>query len=586
MKSPDWWREIGGPASFSRWSLIFLFPLGLVLHLTSGLVWVEGLDAGDVLAVFIGQSVAVVVAGGWWAAFFREPSPAHRPVLALLAFASVGVTRAVGIDATLFALGQSATYIAVTRVVLGVGLGIIGFSVVAVVAGLSRRSRAIQARLALAQQRLEGSSAEAEDTIARMEAEVTASANHAISELVTGLTTDPPTKSSAVAALKTLNEERIRPLSQQVMQTPLVSPLALEAVGLPRPLGRKEALQAVLRNLEPPPWWVVTVLLGPIVLLFYIRAFGLALAPLLALIVVAFVAVGSWVIERALRALHAKATALPGGSVFPILLAFFTGLALIVILLAAEVADLLGSSRVVSWSNIAILPSLALGIALVRANLVVLANTEQLLADALRETSARTQTSQARAELRRERLVHLLHTDIQGQLVAEILRLSSPRQPVGSLADFLESMRRVLLDYTPTQSIPLTENPEVALRRLIRLWQSAAPVAISLAPTAMTLLSTDPDLSEAALTVVSEALTNAVRHGQPGTIQVKVETEESSGESEVVISVTNPGTLAQPVTNASGEPAASLGLQRIGALAPSWSLTENSGQVTLRASLA
>jgi len=198
------------------------------------------------------------------------------------------------------------------------------------------------------------------------------------------------------------------------------------------------------------------------------------------------------------------------------------------------------------------------------------AEVERSLARAVEdETLAMSQTLRI-AEGERRRLARVMHGEVQAELTAASARLAAlPSTDEQAAAQVVEELRARL------DAIDITGSPaqRQKLEDLWDTWRLAIALDVDITPHAQHLLDEQPETQERLVPIVSEAITNAVRHGSDGDVTVDLDVQDSM----VQIEVRNRGTL---VAGSAG-----LGTTEIDQNAETWSVGQDGPEVVFTATV-
>jgi signal transduction histidine kinase len=179
------------------------------------------------------------------------------------------------------------------------------------------------------------------------------------------------------------------------------------------------------------------------------------------------------------------------------------------------------------------------------------------------------------AEEQRRQYAHLMHGGVQAEMTAAALAISraseagEPTEAILARADAL-----VALLEQQRESLDAEETRET-LVDVIDTWRLALDLDVSIDTRADALMSSDPELARRVMDVVSEGLTNAVRHASARTVRLAI---SSAAAASVEVEVAHPGVLA---SGASGQ-----GSGVLDAACEEWSRRADGARVTLECRLA
>jgi hypothetical protein len=202
------------------------------------------------------------------------------------------------------------------------------------------------------------------------------------------------------------------------------------------------------------------------------------------------------------------------------------------------------------------------------------ADAERALADSVAQLTVALGRVRSLAAEQRRHLAHLMHGGMQAELTAAAVAITRSLERgdsaevvdarVDELVSLLESQVALMAYATGSQS----------LDDVIETWSLALDVALSIDDGADALMRQDLDLTARVVDVVSEGLTNAVRHNSVRTVLVDVRG-------------THPGLIAVDVVNAGrlDRTQHGHGSQVLDERCESWSLTADGDSVRLSARL-
>jgi len=202
------------------------------------------------------------------------------------------------------------------------------------------------------------------------------------------------------------------------------------------------------------------------------------------------------------------------------------------------------------------------------------ADAERALADSVAQLTVALGRVRSLAAEQRRHLAHLMHGGMQAELTAAAVAITRSLERgdsaevvdarVDELVSLLESQVALMADPTGSQS----------LDDVIETWSLALDIELSMDDGAAAFMGRDPDLAGRVVDVVSEGLTNAVRHASVRTVRIDVR--------EVP-----PGLIALDVVNAGrlDRTQHGQGSRVLDERCESWSLTADGDSVRLSARL-
>jgi anti-sigma regulatory factor (Ser/Thr protein kinase) len=372
--------------------------------------------------------------------------------------------------------------------------------------------------------------------------------------------------------LRLATDEIVRPLSHEV---------GTSQVKLELPSGRDEKVRGIrflgqrIRGDLVVGWGSllsVTVELAPEAVLRRILN-AIAVAALLAISFYACL----WILNRLVRRIRASA--------FVVLMVVLASYAL-----AGLVAPLpwqgtrwhLHPDERVAFLLIAVSVGLAVGLVEIslaarRSNLQSLRETNDKMARLLSQL-------RRQAWIDRRRVATVLHGPIQGSLQSASIRISGAENLNTHLIEQIE--RDIEQAMGHLASYGTTEiSFEDVLDDVMALWEDVVDFRLAFSPEALAALEKSQDASEAAVEVVREGITNAMKHSKPETISISL-TSLTANNVRVVIE--NDGVTGDSVSNgkrSAGVSKAGYGSTLLSELAHSWSLDTKNGLAILSADI-
>ena len=549
-------QQIGSPYALSNETLIGAAIPVILSNLILDFGREQGSFASWLLIAVLGYLSVVAVL-----LLIRQLVGAKRlpAVFYLLSFLVAGVVR----GAVIYTTGRSLGAIPASEWqyrMLGSPLFIlISLSLVAVLVSNSVRAtnelKALQTSRLVLEQRLTSMRTE----IAKLNAEVAGRVSGLISPVIQDLMAKITQARSSelkgeIKALRSTVDDVIRPLSLSIAENTdeIAEPEIREAkVGLLQNYRLDVRLQVANQIV---PFWsaaLITLISTPAALIFY------QTDALTALVIFAFTTL--LVLELASVALRTfKAKAL--FAFFIQLVVFATaGFSSTFALNLAELdAGLYPVARIVALTLVI---GLAMFIGQVR-------QTQRYESQAkAREVNEQLEllNSQARRELwlNRRRIATVLHGPVQAALYASAMRLAQSKRPtkklIQSVNQDLESALEVL-KFERASSVNLRD----VLQQISEVWAGTCDIYFNVSKPAFQTTNRDANLSEAAIELIREAVSNAIKHGSASEVDIDVRL----GDSLLEISVTNNGKAA---VNRAGT---GFGSKLYSELSHSWQLTK------------
>lgn len=513
-----------------------------------------GLSLGEQLVLLASTQVAVM--GFLWLCritVLRHAAQRPRPVVTLMCFVGAGLARGVtaAVLHTVF-LGPDTTRLG-TRLLAGV-VAVVGFLVPAAIIVASWRDyRDRRAQLFIRQAQLAETAERLVADIAERDRSVVDRIRSELDRVLTG--TDPR------AQLQQLSQEVIRPLSHQ---------LASEVDdATPRPVVPERVRAAVVvdRATSGAPLMPITTAIAANVIAFL--AIWVAYGVWLTLVYIAVVftsgAVLLWLANRLIAVVSGLRV---------IVRALVMMIALVLVGLAVgELAYLVLPERELTYSiirgNAILFLAFGVGLALARA---VSHELRQTLLD-LEAADAQLTWQVARLRLvqwaQGARFARALHGPVQGSIALAVERLrAAPDDQVEVLSQLRASLMESLDGDAAASSWPK------GLERLRSSWAGVCRITVDETEVCGERLDADPDCREMALEIVSEAVSNAVRHGKASQVWITVNCHVD--RVDITVRDDGAGGLAERP---------GLGTRVLESCALAWSRDPAAGTSTLQASL-
>ncbi len=174
------------------------------------------------------------------------------------------------------------------------------------------------------------------------------------------------------------------------------------------------------------------------------------------------------------------------------------------------------------------------------------------------------------------RVAKVIHADIQAKLRAILLRVKSggiTQDNLGQLNQDLEYINSVLATIGDEQKVDFA----VELQGLVEFWSGVCEINLDLESGVFEALAARSDLIEAALDVLSEAVSNAVKHAEAKTATIALSLTSQSLE----ISVLNPASEIKIEAISTGQ-----GSRLLDRVATSWRVESAENSTTLLVSIA
>ena len=581
-----WRRRVAGPHAISFWTALAPLPLLLAVRPMDPVVR-ESTDVPTYLfATVVGQ--AAVALGAWlaWKTVLRPDRTSFKVWVAVAVFATLGMARVVTIAAVETATGLQISRTLPGELVVGALQGLVVLSLVAAVVNTRRDYAAANQRLREARARIQAVEATDREAAENTGRQLLNDIAEEVARRLQTIDAASPDAAPLPDQVRSLSSEFVRPLSHQIEREwdrlMMDAVVATPAVAMPQPsLASRSArlVGDVTRSLQPPEPLVVTLLMSGIAVPALIRFFGPTVTAAMIVPSAMILFGGTTLLGRLMRREQGR----PFVLAILLVIGAMTTAALTSVWNHFIVRALTGTEynfaeTLIMFTFLCVGASLA-----ATAGLLAARYQDALLVSLQEEVAAGEALARNVAGLRRA-TANYLHASVQGELFATALQLQAVA-PGEQDAVLRAAAQRVMAGIQEVQSA----DPRDVLGSQLQFWQTAAGVRSDVAPTVWAVLQRRPGLAEAVSQVLSEALTNAVKHGtaESITVHIALDDEQSprstgstaQGEAAgVIVEVTNTGTL--PRRN---EPAGGLGLRHIADLTESLEFSAADGSVRLRA---
>ncbi|MEX2441310.1 MAG: hypothetical protein WD400_01550, partial [Pontimonas sp.] len=392
----------------------------------------------------------------------------------------------------------------------------------------------------------------------------------------------PPSPSAAAEKIDALVHEVIRPLSHELtlaLSAPATTETRFSADREPTRRKNDDDDPANIfpkdlrwREILPTKGRTLLLVAFPIVGMFMWERFGFRLETWLALLTLHLLSAGFWGLRRLMIRLQPRATALR-------LLAIIGGMAALGALtttLLVVSARAVGAEVDFVFAAPVLLAIMGTGFSLAEHLVGVTLRDEQERSRSLRALATRTAGQRVRQPGGMAQAADLLHSGVQAELVAWAALFRTQNFSPSDVPPALEALSARLDSLFDGES---EQEPKPANSRfdsLITVWSAARPIASTVDAGVWAVLDEDRALADNLFLVLSEAFSNAVRHGRLGDIVLHI-TQPSP--TALRLCVSNPGLLySRGALEREG-----LGLSTIEANAREYELVQDGGRVVLTA---
>lgn len=546
-----WLARIGGSSAVTRWSWILTAPfavtvMGSYITARSPRDWPSYFGVAVMVHLIMGVALLVV-----WLTVLRPDRPRPRVGVALLVFAALGASRPFLLDTLLvfngFPTDDRSIWI---RLFINMVTGVVALSLVAILVDSVREHNAMMQRLRAARTALDEQRRVDEEYLAGLGRRYADDLGAQIDSALAASDRARIDSAGGARLLRGISEDIVRPMSHALFAD--VTPLPRRDVE-PPVLTWRERLHGVLQAVRPAPRALPVLLYTVVVLTYLVTSYGVRETVLQVSAGLVVCISGNWVVEKVAVRIEDAITRILFLTVAYSAVAAVTAVAFWLILGGV------GFPPAFVLPGIAFYPFAALAMCLIRAANDQGALEEQQLATALGEQSHLSAEVHGQVVAARRRLAHVLHSSVQGELVAAALLMhgatTTPDRSAGrpsvevTVSEILDRVRDEVAREESRPRIP-TADAEQQITELVGMWSSAVPVLTDIDPDVWPLLSASPVRLEHAIDVLSEGFTNAIRHGTGGTLHLAMIVDPRT--SVIRIGIRSPGRIARDVGDGVG----------------------------------
>lgn len=501
-----------------------------------------------------------------WTALRHPPRP--RPWVAVAGFVVAAVVRGI-VAATLFGLLVGPSHSLWLYRIIGSlqNQALVLLAVALTVSSLRAHTRSLEELLAVQRELVE--------TQAKTRADVSAMNEEAVARVQARLRAELACLESAhgedaVAALQRLANEIVRPMSHELASS--VPPE--EPRGTAPESVKVTWQQAVNQMVDRPPLrpFVAAAFLGFVLTSVALGVFGPARGIPLALVM--FVAV--WVLSRAGNWALGRVLPRRGPAAAPYAVVVVS---LAIGLLSAAAAGLFLPVSQSYWVFVVGGGLFTAGAVLVVAVVTTVRRQQELTAREVAASTGRLQRQLVRLRqaqwVQQQGLSRALHGPVQAAVTSAAIRLDAAFQAGTADQAMLEETRKSLRATVDVLDSPddSDRSLDLAIVRITGVWQSICHVTSEVAPDAAALLAEDPIAAAVASDVITDAVSNAVRHGDAQNVRIAVRCEEPD---LLTLLVRDDG------RSTNGAPMRGLGTALLDECALAWTRTDTTDGCSLR----
>lgn len=511
----DQLNRLGGPNGISFIAWLILAPISVLFtHEVVPEGYHENFtDLNGYLVGVIGHGVTGLVLWLGKITLLRNVSQKPRPITTLLIFATAGALRGVAVAYSMEAL--QVTYVSdySSRVRSGIALVVIWFALAGLMSDARITYRESYRELMVAIERQLELRSKGQLLITEARQEIIDQIKQTISLALR--------RGSSTGDIHLAVDDLVRPLSHR---------LTLDAESL---IGPQRSPKRRIRLLPVFKTAIYRTPLYPVEVAV-VAVFGTVLSRIWALGLMGFIVsvidfLVIWLMLSTAERLNLRGPQIP-------LVWFVTGL------LTALIGDLVANPTPLSDPTAILYFSVNVFVPAMLFSLLAAYNLEakqnlELLQTNLKSLTWETDALKQRAWVEQKRLARFVHSDLQSRLRAFALRLNfAGTEPTEQqLQELREECEAALVFDDEQQSLA------GFLGSLKALWKGVADIEVSCSAEIFGLLNQDCYATAAAIEIVRESTTNAVKHGHAGRIELGFELSDEGSRQNLVITVTDDG---------------------------------------------
>lgn len=545
-------QRLGGPGAVTWWA----FFISLIDRLITVSVQPANISASlgsRISATVLAQLVMFVPLVLLRITLLKDPLR-PRPWVALAGFVVADVVRALAVDQLLHQLGGLPLMPAL-RVFSGFLPTIIPLIVTAYVVNSLRERRRELAALLEVQEQLERSRAEAQSAVLQRNEDLVARVVTVLESELETLARKQPAE--AVAHLQRTATDVVRPLSHELATSfsDLEGPMV---VGAPRSIRWRAFLENTI-SARPLPVMLIVLLLSGVFISAAAVFVPMRWALLFSLVIVAaLLALSNLLLSRFVSHRGPVAwMALVGAA------CVITGLVVATFLLLAAGEWSTPGSLAVAAATYVI--GVSAGMATVNGVLTARTTVLDETAAAVAELQVQVVRTRQLQWFHQRSLARAVHGPVQSAVTAAAFRLADAAQDGEQHPDLVESVRTDLMEVMDVLRSPQGEvmDLDASLERVVGMWEGVCEVSATVDAESAGRVAADVVVRACVIDIVTDAVSNAVRHAKARVVAITVAAEGDS----VRISVRDDGAL-NPAPGREG-----LGTALLNECAQSWALT-------------
>lgn len=572
----SWRRLVAGPSAISIWSVLGPLPLLIAIRFLDPVVAASDDQRPYLLATMAGL---VVVGGGAWLAWLTVLRPHRRSprvIMTLTVFAALGAARVATIASVESMLGVPPSRTMPHELMVGAVQGLVVLVTVSVVVNSRREYVQITQRLRATRARIQAVEATDRTTAERVGRALLDEFTDEVARRLESMATESDAGPASVSArVRSLSAEVVRPMSHTIAQewntllpsavvaTPTASTAHAERSG-----RAARSVREFASTLQPPQPLLVALLMASLAAPALTRMIGAAFTAVILLPSAAILILGTLGVGRLMRRWQGKPIRL-----LAILLIGPAATAAVTSVVNRRVLLALTGIDHSFAEPIFVFTFLCASVSIIATATHLAARRRAALVEGVeQEAAAGEELAQSVSALRRAASQYL-HSQVQAELMATSLLLQRAPSDQAAVAAILhDAAQRVKGGLAAAAS----STPVDDLRAKLEFWSAVSGVTPVVDGAAWQRLATHPDVASRVSQLLTEALTNAVKHGAAGQIEVNL---TATGSDAIEVTVRNPGQMRRLGDGMD----VGLGLSAMRELSDDFALAGEQGEVHLRA---
>ncbi|MBX9149649.1 two-component system, sensor protein [Rhodococcus qingshengii] len=563
MNPREWWLRLGDRNIVTKWSWILTLPFAVTVMANYYLC--TGVREVGVMAVGAFATHCVV---GLMLLMARTVLAAHRSQLAALAlFAVIGAIRPFVLDAITRSLELPVDpRPMLVRLALNVVCSVVFLSLTAVLVSALRDRLALQRSLKVAGAAVQLQQTRDRFRLGQTRAQCRRELERSIETVMHAVAETELEGVRGAALLKRISDDVVRPMSHRLFREipPIESPTPTVR------LTARDRLIGVVRSVEPAPLYVPVFAYTALVTVYLLTTYGVTFTAVQ-------LGVGFWLFVGG-NACARRVVSSGDGPLRRIatLSAVYCSSALISSTATWLLLTVFGRTPTFYLSSMAVYPLVALSVCLIRAADTQRQDEERQLRSALSRQALDAARIHAELMHTRRGLARLSHSSVQGELVAAAWSSGSVAgRPVDVAATIAHILDGLESDLSASSDQPADSDARKRIDDLVTVWRYAIPVVSHVDDEVWAVIGSGSARLDSVVEILSEGLTNAVKHGAGGPVSLEVTLSDARA---VVVRISSPGRL--PVARDSG-----IGLESLAGTVTSLELVEEEDRVVLTAVL-